>query len=351
MLNHQVTCRARTIVDRHMPRGRDLPNPNRIETLDVFNPCVAACFVLLLAVILLVLAFTPGWYYVHYKDSAEGRLYCDLRLLECTLADCKQDVIYTSGYVGEGDCSGWFASMIFFILAALYSATYALYMAGILHGQIPNWKRFAQQGRYSECCVDTSVDLGEACPGDVCVDKGPCRGKLPHGSLGLGAPILMLLGLMNFLNQDLSHFDGSEAGFGWNFWLCVSTMVVCCCCISAIAFDASNDEAAIRAKLGARVAQRAMPPRPLPRPARIDGVAAGADAGGGSEDRDGPTEGERLSAALAGLSGKAKGFGAGVLSKARSSTPERTGRSADGGAPKRKPPALPSGRPATPPRP
>lgn len=330
------------------PAGRDLPNPNRIETLDVFNPCVAACMVVLLAVILVVLAFTPGWYYVHYKDTAEGRVYCDLRLLECTLADCKDDVIYTSGYIGEGDCSGWFTSLIFFILAALYAASYAFYMAGILHGQAPTWKRYAEQGRYSACCIDTTIDLGEACPGDVCVDKGPCRGKLPHGSLGLGAPILMLLGLMNFLNQDLRHFEGADAGFGLNFWLCVSTMVLCCFCLSAIAFDASNDEEAIRAKLGKRMAQRALPPRPLPRPV---GHGGGADGTAADEGDDGPTEGERLKGALTGFGDKAKGFGAGVMAKARSNTPERAKRSAGGEAPKRKPPALPSGRPVTPPRP
>ena len=97
-----------------------------------------------------------------------------------------------TGYLGEGDCSSWHAAIFFFICAAVYAAAYAFYMAGILHGQIGNWKKYAEAGRYSGCCVDTSLDLGEVCPGDVCVDKGPCRGKLPHGALGLGAPILML---------------------------------------------------------------------------------------------------------------------------------------------------------------
>lgn len=327
---------------------RRIPNSKRIETLDVFNPCVAACMVVLLAVTLVVLAFTPGWYYVHYKDNAEGPMYCDLRLLECTLADCKVDIGYTgnNNFEGEGDCSSWHAAQFFFILAAIYSGSYALYMAGILHGQAKNWAGYAAEGSYSKCCVDTSCDLGEVCPGEVCVDKGPCRGKLPHGSLGLGAPILMLLGLMNFLNQDLSHIEGVDAGLGFNFWFCVSTMVICSCCIGAVAFDAANDEEAVRRKLGKRVATRALPNRP-PMDA---GAAAGANAQGNDEDDDGPTEGERAlkygKEKFNAIANKAKG----AVAQARSSTPERGGQAGADARRKAAPPALPLAQSGTPPR-
>eukprot|EP01046_Picozoa_sp_COSAG06_P040779 COSAG06_NODE_4971_length_3817_cov_12938.856374_6_plen_455_part_00 len=334
---------------------RDIPNPNRIESLNIFNPCIATSLIVLLGVILVYLIASEGWYSVHYKDTAEGREYCQLSLLECTLATCRGVASGVSagrtgytGYEGEGDCSSWKASIFFFACAAAYCFAYALYMMGILHGQAGNWKKYAEAGRYSGCCVDTSIDLGEACPGEVCADRGPCRGKLPHGALGLGAPILMLLGLMNFVNQDLSHFDGIDATFGFNFWLCVGSLVLCCFCIVAIAFDASNDEEAIRAKLGQRVAQRALPPR-QPRPARPAPAAGGGGGGGEDDEDDGPTEGERVSAALTDFAGKAKGFGAGVASRVRSATPER-GERGGGDAPKRPPPALPPARPGTPPR-
>jgi hypothetical protein len=164
----------------------------------------------------------------------------------------------------------------------------------------------------------------------------------------------MLLGVMNFLNQDLSHFDGIDASYGWNFWICLATMVVCCFCVSGIAFDAANDEEAIKAKLGEKLAQRALPPRPaqrsLPTRRRAPGAGGGAAAGDDEEEDEGATEGERLGAAMSGLQAKAKGFGGGLAAKAqqmRAASPERGGGAA---APKRPPPALPPARPGTPPR-
>ena len=327
---------------------RDIPNPNRIETLDVFNPCIAATMIVLMMVFMFVLAFTPGWYYVHFTDDTTGPLYCQLSLTECTLADCKADSVYT-GYIGEGDCRSWHVALFLFICAASYAGAYAFYMAGILHGQAGNWRRYAEAGRYSGCCVDTTLDLGELC--SCCEDKGPCRGKLAHGVLGLGTPILMLLAMVNVVNQDLSHFDGIDAGFGVNFYLCLALMVVCSGCIVAIGFDASNDEEAIKAKLGARVASRALPERPqrpaaAPRPTPRPGEAAADD-----DEDDGPTEGERVAAALGGFAASAKKAGAGALAKAQElrGGGAAAGGGGGGGGGRGPPPPLPS-RSGTPPR-
>ena len=102
------------------------------------------------------------------------------------------------------------------------------------------------------------VGGGGACWGE----KGPGGGKLGQGVRGRGGAILMRLAMVDVVSQDRSHFDGIVAGCGVNFYLCLALMVVCSGCIVAIGFDASNDEEAIKAKLGARVAARALPERP-----------------------------------------------------------------------------------------
>jgi hypothetical protein len=38
--------------------------------------------VMFIAVVLTVLLLTPGWYKVHFRDNAQGPLYCDLTLVD-----------------------------------------------------------------------------------------------------------------------------------------------------------------------------------------------------------------------------------------------------------------------------
>ena len=220
---------------------RDIPNPNRLEGWNYCNPCCGGCLVFLLLVLCVVLAASKGWYYVHYKNVAAGPVYCYLSLSDCTLASCHETNLYT-GYAGEGDCSSWSYALVMFVLAAVYAGLYLAFMAGVFHMQHKNWVPYMGSGRYSGCCIDTSLDLGEACPGRVCDGIGPCAGVLPHGVLGLPVPIFMFWGFVMVLNQDLSHFGGVDAGFSYVFYLALLITICSFCVTVGLMYDATSSE-------------------------------------------------------------------------------------------------------------
>jgi hypothetical protein len=226
---------------------RVIPNPKPLKSWNYCNPCCAGCLVCIFVAAAVVVVSSYGWYYVHYTDDSEGPVYCFLSLRDCTLSSCHDSDIYT-GYQGEGDCSSWNFAIFLFAAATVWGGLYLAFMAGSLHMQHKNWMPFLSTGRYGGCCVDTKVDLGQACPGKVCEGIGPCRGVLPHGCIGAGFPVLMFLGFMMVLNQDMSHFKGVDAGYAWMFYLGLFITLCSCCVVAGLGYDATSNMAARRAK-------------------------------------------------------------------------------------------------------
>eukprot|EP01051_Picozoa_sp_SAG22_P018806 SAG22_NODE_3277_length_1810_cov_2.159556_1_plen_128_part_00 len=112
----------------------------------------------------------------------------------------------------------------------------------------------------------------------------PCKGVLPHFCLACGVPLFMLAGLVCVAMQDMSHFDGVDAHFGFVFYVACAAVLCACCAWGGVAFafaqraseGAVQSEAVKHAAANIEHARQAVIPpartrRALPPPAAAGG--------------------------------------------------------------------------------